>query len=183
MIELKHITKIFQEEGRATTALSDVSLKVSEGKIVGVIGESGAGKSTLIRCVNLLECPTSGEVYVDGDNLMLLSSSELTKARRNIGMIFQHFNLLASRTVSENIAFPLELDTTPKTNIKARVEEILYYVGFEWRNDTTLEKIEVYIGSRIEKLYNDMISEFEEYILVKSNKDIYLLSKENERKN
>jgi len=68
-------------------------------------------------------------------------------------------------------------------NIKARVEEILYYVGFEWRNDTTLEKIEVYIGSRIEKLYNDMISEFEEYILVKSNKDIYLLSKENERKN
>jgi len=131
MIELKHITKIFQEEGRATTALSDVSLKVSEGKIVGVIGESGAGKSTLIRCVNLLECPTSGEVYVDGDNLMLLSSSELTKARRNIGMIFQHFNLLASRTVSENIAFPLELDKTPKTNIKARVEELLKLVGLE----------------------------------------------------
>jgi len=131
MIELKHITKIFQQEDRITAALSDVSLNVPEGKIMGVIGESGAGKSTLIRCVNLLERPTSGEVYVDGQNLMNLPPSELTKARRNIGMIFQHFNLLSSRTVFDNIAFSLELDKAPKTEIKDRVTELLKLVGLE----------------------------------------------------
>lgn len=131
MIELKHVTKIFQQEDRITTALSDVSLRVPEGKIMGVIGESGAGKSTLIRCVNLLERPTSGEVYVDGQNLMNLTPSELTKARRNIGMIFQHFNLLYSRTVFDNIAFSLELDKTSKKNIKKRVFELLKLVGLE----------------------------------------------------
>jgi D-methionine transport system ATP-binding protein len=131
MIELKHITKIFRQGDRITTALSDVSLSVPEGKIMGVIGESGAGKSTLIRCVNLLERPTSGEVSVGGQDLMNLTPSELTKARRNIGMIFQHFNLLSSRTVFDNIAFPLELDKTPKTEIKKRVTELLKLVGLE----------------------------------------------------
>lgn len=121
MIELKHITKVFQQKDRITTALSDISIKVPEGKIMGVIGESGAGKSTLIRCVNLLERPTMGGVSVDGQDLMNLTPSELAKARRNIGMIFQHFNLLSSRTVFNNIAFPLELTKTPKAEIRKRV--------------------------------------------------------------
>jgi len=141
MIELKHITKIFQQKDRITAALSDVSLTVPEGKVLGVIGESGAGKSTLIRCVNLLERPSSGEVFVDGQNLMELSSSELAKARRNIGMIFQHFNLLSSRTVFDNIAFPLELDKTPKVEIKARVNELLKLVGLEKKADDYPSKL------------------------------------------
>lgn len=131
MIELKDITKVFRQNKRTTTALSGVSLLVPKGKIVGVIGESGAGKSTLIRCVNLLERPTSGEVYVDGQNLTQMSESQLAKARRNIGMIFQHFNLLSSRTVFDNIAFPLELDKTPKEEIRQRVSELLKLVGLE----------------------------------------------------
>src|ERR1700704_2591642 len=114
MIELKNITKIFRQKGRAIAALSDVTLYVPAGKIFGVIGASGAGKSTLIRCVNLLEQPTSGDVIVDGQSLVNLSRAQLAKARRQIGMIFQHFNLLSSRTVFENIAFPLELDNTPQ---------------------------------------------------------------------
>ncbi len=131
MIELKDITKVFKQKDRITTALSGVSLSVPKGKIVGVIGESGAGKSTLIRCVNLLERPTSGEIYVDGQNLTRMSESQLAKARRNIGMIFQHFNLLSSRTVFDNIAFPLELDKTPKAEIITRVKELLALVGLE----------------------------------------------------
>lgn len=131
MIVLKHISKIFEHKSRAIHALDDVSLHISKGEIMGVIGESGAGKSTLIRCVNLLERPTSGEVYVDGLNLMNLSPSQLAKARQNIGMIFQHFNLLSSRTVSENIAFALELNKTPKEKRQKRVKELLELVGLE----------------------------------------------------
>lgn len=129
MIELRNITKTFFQKTRAITALSEVSLNVPEGKIFGVIGSSGAGKSTLIRCVNLLEKPSSGEVIVDGQNLMDLSPKELAKARRHIGMIFQHFNLLSSRTVFENVAFSLELDHTPKAEIEKRVTELLALVG------------------------------------------------------
>ena len=131
MIELKNVTKIFRQKGREVTALSGVSLKISPGKIYGVIGTSGAGKSTLIRCVNLLEKPTSGDVIVDGRNLTTLTDSELVRERRQIGMIFQHFNLLSSRTVSENIAFPLELARVPKSEINARVSELLKLVGLE----------------------------------------------------
>src|ERR1700712_4754480 len=98
MIELKNLTKKFYKKSGYITALSEVSLFVPPGKIFGVIGSSGAGKSTLIRCVNLLEKPTSGEVIVDGQNLVNLTSKQLAKARRQIGMIFQHFNLLSSRT-------------------------------------------------------------------------------------
>src|SRR5690606_257065 len=101
------------------------------GKIFGVIGSSGAGKSTLIRCVNLLETPTSGEVWVDGKNLMGLSSQELAKERKQIGTIFQHFNLLSSRTVSENIALALELDGVAKGKIKERVNELLDLVDLK----------------------------------------------------
>lgn len=131
MIELRNITKTFTKRNSQVTALSNVSLIVPQGRILGVIGASGAGKSTLIRCVNLLEKPTKGEVIVNGQNLTSLSPSELGKARRHIGMIFQHFNLLSSRTVFENIAFPLELDKTPKSTIRERVNELLNLVGLE----------------------------------------------------
>jgi D-methionine transport system ATP-binding protein len=131
MIELKHITKEFRQKNRVTLALSDVSLHVPEGKIMGVVGESGAGKSTLIRCVNLLERPTSGEVIVNGRDLMKLPASKLSQVRRNMGMIFQHFNLLASRTVSGNVAFPLELAGMPRAEIRERVVELLKWVGLE----------------------------------------------------
>jgi len=136
MIELREITKRFQQKNREVTALDEVSLTVPEGKIFGVIGASGAGKSTLIRCVNLLERPTSGAVIVDGKDLMSLSNSALARERRHIGMIFQHFNLLSSRTVFDNIAFPLELDGWSREQIRARVEELLALVGLaEKAND------------------------------------------------
>jgi ABC-type methionine transport system ATPase subunit len=125
MIKLSNITKVFQQGNRTIQALNNVSLHVPAGQIYGVIGASGAGKSTLIRCVNLLERPTEGSVQVGGQELTALSEKELTKARRQIGMIFQHFNLLASRTVFGNVALPLELDNTPKEEIKRRVTELL----------------------------------------------------------
>ena len=131
MIELKNVSKTFQQKDRIVSALSDVSLKVPEGKIFGVIGTSGAGKSTLIRCVNLLEKPTSGEIIVDGKSLIRLSNAQLAKERRQIGMIFQHFNLLSSRTVFENVAFPLELAGVAKSDIQSRVSELLKLVGLE----------------------------------------------------
>jgi D-methionine transport system ATP-binding protein len=131
MIELKNVTKTFNKKNSQVTALSNISLIVPQGRILGVVGASGAGKSTLIRCVNLLEKPTRGEVIVNGQNLTNLSAAQLAKARRQIGMIFQHFNLLSSRTVAENIAFPLELDKTPKTVINDRVNELLKLVGLE----------------------------------------------------
>ncbi|KLT70927.1 methionine ABC transporter ATP-binding protein MetN [Flavobacterium sp. ABG] len=129
MIELKNITKKFYKTGREIIALQDVTLHVPAGKVFGVIGTSGAGKSTLIRCINLLEKPTSGDVIVDGKSLLQLSNSQLAQERRQIGMIFQHFNLLSSRTVFENVAFPLELAGASKNTIKERVLELLDLVG------------------------------------------------------
>lgn len=134
MIKLSNITKVFQQGSRTITALSDVTLHVPAGQIYGVIGSSGAGKSTLIRCANMLERPTSGSL-VDGQDLTSLSESELTRARRQIGMIFQHFNLLSSRTVFGNVALPLELDNTPRAEIKKRVTELLELVGLADKHD------------------------------------------------
>jgi len=131
MIELKNVTKKFYKNKSYITALSDVSLFVPRGKIFGVIGASGAGKSTLIRCVNLLEQPTSGEVIVDGQNLVDLNAAQLVKARSQIGMIFQHFNLLSSCNVFENVALPLQLQHVTKTEIKKRILELLSLVGLE----------------------------------------------------
>jgi D-methionine transport system ATP-binding protein len=131
MIELKNVSKIFSKSGRKVQALSNVSLQVPEGTIFGIIGTSGAGKSTLIRCINLLERPTEGEVFVDGKALLQLSNRELALQRRQIGMIFQHFNLLSSRTVFENVAFPLELAGLPKDTIRQRVDELLGLVGLK----------------------------------------------------
>jgi D-methionine transport system ATP-binding protein len=131
MIELINISKVFYKKKTAVSALSDVSLRVAEGEIFGVIGASGAGKSTLIRCINLLERPTAGRVIVNGQEMLQLSSRQLALARRDIGMIFQHFNLLSSRTVFENIAFPLELSHVPRQEIDRRVRELLALVGLE----------------------------------------------------
>ncbi|MFZ4212548.1 methionine ABC transporter ATP-binding protein MetN [Pantoea endophytica] len=136
MIKLENITKVFQQGSRAIQALSNVSLHVPAGQIYGVIGSSGAGKSTLIRCVNLLERPTSGRVLVDGQELTTLSSGQLTLARRQIGMIFQHFNLMNSRTVSGNVALPLELGNLSREQIKKRVSELLDLVGLSDKHDS-----------------------------------------------
>ena len=135
MIKLSNITKVFQQGNRSIQALNNVSLHVPAGQIYGVIGASGAGKSTLIRCVNLLERPTEGSVLVDGQELTALSEGQLTKARRQIGMIFQHFNLLSSRTVFGNVALPLELDNMPREEIKRRVSELLDLVGLSEKHD------------------------------------------------
>lgn len=129
MIKLENISKVFRQSTQTITALSDVSLHVPAGQIYGVIGSSGAGKSTLIRCVNLLERPTSGRVLVDGQELTAFSEKQLTLARRQIGMIFQHFNLLNSRTVFGNVALPLELENRPREEINRKVTELLDLVG------------------------------------------------------
>ncbi len=135
MIELKGVTKIFQHKKGEFTALNGVSLFVPKGKIFGIIGASGAGKSTLIRTINLLEPPTTGTVTVDGVEITNLSSSALAKERRHIGMIFQHFNLLSSRTVFDNVALPLELEGWSKSAIKERVLELLKLVSLEDKID------------------------------------------------
>ena len=136
MIKLKNISKVFDISGKKLTALDNVSLEVARGQICGVIGASGAGKSTLIRCVNLLERPTTGTVEVDDMELTRMSESELIHARRNIGMIFQHFNLLSSRTVFDNIALPLELEKTPANKINEKVTALLELVGLADKRDT-----------------------------------------------
>ncbi|WP_318466292.1 methionine ABC transporter ATP-binding protein MetN [Photobacterium leiognathi] len=131
MIEIKQLNKVFYQGDKAINALSDINLTIQQGTIFGVIGSSGAGKSTLIRCVNLLERPSNGQVIVDGVDLTILSNQKLTLARRKIGMIFQHFNLLSSRTVFDNVALPLELANTNKAVIKTKVTELLALVGLE----------------------------------------------------
>jgi len=127
-IELRNITKIFKTKEQDVHAVKDVSLHVEECDIFGVIGFSGAGKSTLIRCINLLERPTSGEVLIDGSNLLTLKPKELRMQRKKIGMIFQHFNLMKSRTVAQNIAFPLKGSGMTKKAIQEKVEQLLHLV-------------------------------------------------------
>ncbi len=129
MIKLNNITKIFTLPDKKLTALDNVSLHVPKGQICGVIGASGAGKSTLIRCVNLLERPTHGAVLIDDVDLTQLSEAELVKTRRQIGMIFQNFNLLTSRTVFENVALPLELENKSKAEIQEKTTALLALVG------------------------------------------------------
>ena len=129
MIKLNNITKIFTLPDKKLTALDNVSLHVPKGQICGVIGASGAGKSTLIRCVNLLERPTHGAVIIDDVDLTQLSDAELVKTRRQIGMIFQHFNLLTSRIVFENVALPFELENKSKAEIQEKTTALLALVG------------------------------------------------------
>ncbi|MDM5186908.1 ATP-binding cassette domain-containing protein [Bacillus sp. DX4.1] len=135
MIELKNVSKIFTTKKGKVEALKPTSLKVEKGEIFGIIGYSGAGKSTLIRCVNVLEKPTTGHVNINGSDLTTLSTKELAKARQKIGMIFQGFNLLKTVTVYENIALPLRLTGISKTEIENRVEKYLRIVGLFDRKD------------------------------------------------
>ncbi|MFJ1705175.1 methionine ABC transporter ATP-binding protein [Kitasatospora sp. NPDC088346] len=135
MITTKDLRKVYSSRGREVTALDGVDLHVRQGEVYGVVGTSGAGKSTLIRCVNMLERPSSGTVTVDGLDLTALSGSEhragreLREARRRIGMVFQHFNLLSSRTVQENVELPLEIIGQDGTQRRRRAAELLDLVG------------------------------------------------------
>ncbi|GAB2804207.1 methionine ABC transporter ATP-binding protein MetN [Halomonas shantousis] len=135
MIRLDNVSKTYGIGPEAIHALRGVNLHVPQGSIYGVIGLSGAGKSTLIRCVNLLECPTQGSVSVDGQELTALDQRQLRQARHQIGMIFQHFNLLASRTVYANVALPLELMGVPRREIRERVMPLLDLTGLSDKVD------------------------------------------------
>ena len=131
MIEIKNISKTFHQKKQSFKALDKVSLNIDKGDIVGIIGFSGAGKSTLIRTVNLLERPDEGQIIINGKDFTQLNSRQLAEERKKIGMIFQHFNLLSSRTVFDNVALPLELDHSSKDQINRKVNELLKIVGLE----------------------------------------------------
>lgn len=135
MIEINQVTKTYKGKNNQITAVDDVTLTIQAGEIFGMIGYSGAGKSTLLRMLNGLEAPTEGEVIIDGQSISHCSSGELRKARQKIGMIFQHFNLLWSRTVLENILFPLEIAKVPKKDRLSRAKELVKLVGLEGRED------------------------------------------------
>ena len=129
MIEIKNLSKTFQSGDGTVEALKNVNLSIEDGDIYGIIGMSGAGKSTLVRCINMLERPTEGQVIIDGCDIGTLSEIELRKIRRNVTMIFQSFNLLAQRTCIKNICFPLELAGVKKEDAKKRAMELLELVG------------------------------------------------------
>ena len=131
MIRLEQITKTFQSGRKMVTAVDNVSLSVNDGEIFGVIGFSGAGKSTLVRCINLLERPTSGKVWLDDVELTALPAAEIRRRRQEIGMIFQQFNLFAARTVFDNVAFPLRRQKLSRAAREQRVTELLKLVGLE----------------------------------------------------
>lgn len=128
MIRFEHLSKTFQTKDGAFEALKDVSFEIEKGDIYGVIGYSGAGKSTLIRMVNALERPTSGKIFVEDKDIGSLSAKELRSLRKGIGMIFQQFNLLESKTIYDNVAIALKLNGTPKKDIETRVNELLEFV-------------------------------------------------------
>lgn len=130
VVQISNLTKTFPG---GVTALENVSLSVEDGEIFGIIGLSGAGKSTLVRCINLLERPTSGSVFLDGRDITLMSPKELSLERRRIGMIFQGFNLMQQRTVLDNVLFPLSLARTPKEEATKRALTLLERVGLKGR--------------------------------------------------
>lgn len=131
MIKFEHVNKEFHSDGKSFLAVEDVSLEIKKGEIFGIIGFSGAGKSTLVRCINLLERPDSGKVYIDGQEITSLPMAALRKTRKKIGMIFQQFNLFSSRTVYENVAFPLKGSGLTKEEKKNKVEQLLKLVELE----------------------------------------------------
>ena len=128
-IEIKNLTKIFEIKGHKVTALNDINLSIEKGDIFGIIGMSGAGKSTLVRSINYLEKPTNGSVYIDDVDLSFLSERELRIKRREIGMIFQNFNLLEQKNVLDNICFPLEIAGVKKKEARQRARELLKTVN------------------------------------------------------
>jgi D-methionine transport system ATP-binding protein len=131
MITVTDLRKVYRQGKKEVVALDGVSLSVPKGSIHGIIGHSGAGKSTLVRCLTLLDRPTSGSVNIDGTELSSVKDSEIRAARRRIGMVFQHANLMDSRTAAGNVAHPLELVKTPKDKVRTKVAELLKLVGLE----------------------------------------------------
>ena len=128
-IEVRHLTKIFTSKDAKVDALKDISLEIEQGDIYGIIGMSGAGKSTLVRCLNYLEKPTKGAVLVDGKELGAMSEKELLKQRKDIAMIFQHFNLLMQKNVVDNVSFPLLIQGVKKKEARRKAKELLGIVG------------------------------------------------------
>ena len=135
MIELKKLSKVFDSTSGSVEALRDVDLTINDGEIFGIIGLSGAGKSTLVRCINLLERPSSGQVLIDGQDMTALSRPELLKMRRSISMIFQGFNLLEQRSVLKNVCFPLEISGVKRQAAEKKTLELLKLVGLEEKAD------------------------------------------------
>lgn len=129
MIRFEHVTKTFITKENKLTAVNDVNLEIKDGEIFGIIGFSGAGKSTLVRCINLLERPDSGNVYVNGVNLVTLKDRDLRTERKKIGMIFQQFNLLSQRNVIQNVCYPLEISGAGKQETLKKARELLSLVG------------------------------------------------------
>ena len=134
MIRIEHLSKIYQTKTQVD-ALRDISLYVHPGDIYGIIGMSGAGKSTLLRCISFLEQPTSGSIHLDGKDMRNVTGKELQNIRKEMGVIFQGYNLLMQKTIRKNIAFPLELNKTPKAEIDKRVNELLKIVGLSDKAD------------------------------------------------
>ena len=135
MIDIRQVTKVFKTKKQNITAVDKVDLHIKEGEIFGIIGYSGAGKSTLIRLLNGLEESSAGEIVVSGDDISKMSKSELRQKRQKVSMIFQHFNLLWSRTVAENISFPMEIAGVPRKERQERVTELIRLVGLEGREN------------------------------------------------
>lgn len=135
MIRFEQVTKQYEKEAQTITAVRDVNLHIEQGEIFGIIGYSGAGKSTLLRMINGLELPSSGKIIVEGADVQTLAAKSLRAQRQKIGMIFQHFNLLWSRTVAQNIALALEVAKTPKDQIATRVTELIQLVGLQGREE------------------------------------------------
>ncbi|WP_026486216.1 methionine ABC transporter ATP-binding protein [Caldanaerobius polysaccharolyticus] len=131
MIKIQNLSKVYDTGGQKVVALDDISLTIKDGSIFGIIGLSGAGKSSLVRCINRLEEPTKGRIYIDDIDITALDKKQLREMRKKIGMIFQHFNLLSNATVYENVAFPLRIANYPKDKIKDRVHELLRLVDLE----------------------------------------------------
>lgn len=131
MIRFENVSKTFRGNGKQVEAVKEVSLHIKKGEIFGIIGYSGAGKSTLVRCINLLERPDRGRIWIGDTEITALKGKSLRKQRRKIGMIFQQFHLFASRNVYENVAYPLKHQGLTRQEIKKRVEELLNLVGLE----------------------------------------------------
>ncbi|OIQ60845.1 methionine import ATP-binding protein MetN [Moorella thermoacetica] len=130
MVKIENLSKTFTtKDGKQIQALEDINMVIAEGEIFGIIGRSGAGKSTLVRCINMLERPTTGRVIIDGRDLTAYSDRQLRRARQQIGMIFQHFNLFSARNVAGNVAFPLEIAGQPRRVIQEKVKRSLALVG------------------------------------------------------
>ena len=141
VIEILNVEKVFKNKKSEVHALKNVSLRVEKGDIFGIVGYSGAGKSTLLRLVNLLEKPSSGSVKIEEREIINLSEKELNKLRKNIGMVFQQFNLLESQTVYQNLKIPLIISGAPKNSIDKRIEELLDFVGLKDKKNSPVSKL------------------------------------------